>query len=115
MSTYRSVVTSCWISAIGNSGARSSGPTGCRVPGCSTGGGGAGRSGMRLYQRRGISDSESRDLVVVGSTVMSLIIPPRAPAHYRDLGVVVGLARIIAGFVPTTTPRSRRGPRELGA
>ena len=33
MSTYRSALTSCRISSIGNSGARSSGPTGCRCPG----------------------------------------------------------------------------------
>ena len=45
------------ISAIGNSGASASGPTGSWVPGCSGGGGGAGRSGMMLYHSRGISDS----------------------------------------------------------
>ena len=38
---------------IGKSGARSSGPTGCPVPGCSTGGGGEGRSAARLYQASG--------------------------------------------------------------
>ena len=41
-------LTSCMISDIGNSGARSSGPIGWSVPGCSTGGGGDGRSAMRL-------------------------------------------------------------------
>ena len=35
------------ISAIGNSGARSSGPTGCWVPGCSTGGAGLRQVGRR--------------------------------------------------------------------
>src|SRR5262249_58149753 len=45
------------ISAVGKSGARSSGPTGWRVPGCNGGGGGAGRSGTMLYHCCGISDS----------------------------------------------------------
>src|SRR6266516_669090 len=54
---YRSGETSCSISAIGNSGVSASGPTGSRVPGCSGGGGGAGRSGMTLYHCRGRSDS----------------------------------------------------------
>jgi hypothetical protein len=49
ISISRSVDTSCRISSIGNSGARSSGPTGCSVPGCS-GGGRHGRSAMMLYQ-----------------------------------------------------------------
>src|SRR5215469_4993670 len=53
----RSPETSCRINAIGNSGASASGPTGSRVPGCSGGGGGAGRSGTMLYHSRGISDS----------------------------------------------------------
>src|SRR5271166_6321197 len=51
------------MSSIGNSGARSSGPTGWSVPGCSGGGGGAGRSGITLYHWRGISDSSSVILV----------------------------------------------------
>src|SRR6266404_4750655 len=51
------------MSAIGNSGARSSGPTGWSVPGCSGGGGGEGRSGITLYHWRGISDSSSVILV----------------------------------------------------
>src|SRR5215468_4293019 len=54
---YRSGETSCSISAIGNSGASASGPTGSRVPGCSGGGGGEGRSGTTLYHCRGSSDS----------------------------------------------------------
>ena len=53
MSISRSVETSCMISDIGKSGARSSGPTGLSVPGCRTGGGGDGRSAIRLYQRFG--------------------------------------------------------------
>src|SRR5271166_5173357 len=47
------------MSSIGNSGARSSGPTGWSVPGCSGGGGGAGRWG--------ISDS-SRVILVRSAT-----------------------------------------------
>src|SRR6476620_9873115 len=47
------------IRSIGNSGARSSGPTGWPVPGCRTGGGGTGRSGTMLYQRVGISSSDN--------------------------------------------------------
>ena len=62
MSTYCSVDTSWRIRSIGNSGARSSGPTGCPVPGCSTGGGGVGRSCSTLYQRVGISLSSSWNL-----------------------------------------------------
>src|SRR3954468_20212069 len=59
MSTYRSVVISCRMRSIGNSGARSSGPTGCRVPGCSGGGGGLGRSGTTLYHCVGSWGSSS--------------------------------------------------------
>src|SRR4051794_7957460 len=62
MSTYRSPVTSWAMSSSGNSGARSAGPTGCSVPGCSGGGGGVGRSGTTLYHRVGSCDSSSRIL-----------------------------------------------------
>src|SRR6478736_5290439 len=65
MSRYCSVLTSCPIRSIGNSGARSSGPTGRRVPGCSGGGGGTGRSARRLYHRVGSSDSSSTIFVGV--------------------------------------------------
>src|SRR6478752_9987152 len=65
MSRYCSVLTSCPIRSIGNSGARSSGPTGWRVPGCSGGGGGTGRSARRLYHRVGSSDSSSTIFVGV--------------------------------------------------
>ena len=34
---------------------------------------------------------------------------PSPRPHLRDLGVVVALLRLCARFVPTTTPRSRRG------
>src|SRR5262249_12250448 len=42
---------------MGKSGASASGPTGSRVPGCSGGGGGEGRSGTMLYHCLGSSDS----------------------------------------------------------
>ena len=48
---------------MGNSGARSAGPTGCFVPGWSTGGSSNGRSAWRLYQAFGISDSGRTNLV----------------------------------------------------
>ena len=47
---YRSWETSWRIRSMGNNGARSSGPAGSRVPGCSGGGGGVGRSATMLYQ-----------------------------------------------------------------
>src|SRR5215210_8248100 len=56
-------LTSWRISSIGKSGARSSGPTGSPVPGCSTGCAGVGMSAAMLYQRRGSSDSLSRYFV----------------------------------------------------
>src|SRR5262245_23486358 len=59
MATSRSCVTSCSISAIGKSGARSSGPRGFSVPGWSTGGSGFGRSAWMLYHRAGRRDSSS--------------------------------------------------------
>src|SRR4249920_300844 len=63
--------------AIGNSGARSSGPTGWWVPGCSGGGGGDGRSGMTLYHCVGSSDSSSRILVGVWPVMGANVV--RAP------------------------------------
>ena len=64
ISTQRSRVTSCWMSAIGKSGARSEGPTGCFVPGWSTAGSANGRSAWMLYQAVGISDSGRTNFVV---------------------------------------------------
>src|SRR5512140_2109762 len=49
--------------AIGKSGARSAGPSGCMVPGWSGGGGGEGRSAAMLYQVRGMRSSSSTNLV----------------------------------------------------
>ena len=59
LSISRWVETSCSINPIGKSGARSSGPMGWWVPGCSTGGMGSGRSAWMLYQTLGISFSLS--------------------------------------------------------
>ena len=56
ISIHDSVATSCAMSPIGNSGARSSGPTGSFVAGCSGGCNGAGRSGNALYQAVGSCD-----------------------------------------------------------
>jgi hypothetical protein len=58
-----SSLTSWRINAIGKRGARSSGPTGSPVPGCSTGCGGFGMSATTLYQRRGSCDSSSKNFV----------------------------------------------------
>src|SRR5581483_7797502 len=66
-----SSLTSWRISAIGKSGARSSGPTGCPVPGCRIGCIGFGMSARTLYQRLGRSDSASRNFVC--STLRSIV------------------------------------------
>src|SRR4051795_13353862 len=58
---------------MGNKGARSSGPTGCPVPGCSTGGGGVGRSCSTWYHRDGISLSASWNLCCFTCDM----VPPR--------------------------------------
>jgi hypothetical protein len=56
----RTVDISCSITARGKIGARSSGVTGCLVPGCSTGARGSGRSALMLYQWVGRCSSSSR-------------------------------------------------------
>src|SRR5690242_1742973 len=61
--TSAASLTSWTISSIGKSGARSSGPTGCPVPGWSTGDGRFGMSAATLYQRVGSSDSGSTNFV----------------------------------------------------
>src|SRR6187399_1834978 len=68
----RSVETSCPMIAIGKSGARSSGPTGCPVPGCNTGGGGSGRSAAMLYQASG-SRLSSRTYFTWSDMTLSLL------------------------------------------
>src|SRR3954447_20981694 len=83
--------------SIGKSAARSSGPTGCSVPGCSGGGGGLGRSGTTLYHCVGSCDSSSRILVCA---VPAMAFPP---------------PRVAASLVerppcPPPLAGSRRGP-----
>src|ERR1700691_518293 len=105
-----SVDTSCLMSSIGNSGARSSGPTGASVPGCSGGGGGEGRSGITLYHCRGISDSSSTILVrsLTRSSLKSsqhvLPVPYAAPAHPTRAFTPCG-----ASCVPFVVTRVRSG------
>src|SRR6266540_4576296 len=73
----RSVETSCAISAIGKSGARSAGPIGFPVPGCNTGAGGDGRSAKMLYQCVGMSFSSNRNFVrslAMGRSIRPLLL-----------------------------------------
>src|SRR3954449_10099926 len=88
--------TSCWMRAIGKSGVRSSGPAGCIVPGLSGGIGSPGRSGSRLTQCVGISDSDSWYF-----TVSSLMAPE------LNLGRVLITVRLFAQL------RERAGSREV--
>src|SRR6185369_1324975 len=67
ISIHRSWLTSCLISSIGKSGARSWGPMGWPVPGCSGGGSGVLKSAWMLYHLVGISFSESRYFVVMSA------------------------------------------------
>src|SRR3984893_9561189 len=91
ISIVRSDDTSCSISATGNSGSRSCGPTGRNVPGCSTGSGGRGKSATMLYQSFGILDSSSRYLTVSGISSSPSAAPRRLPdsalLHKPDLRV----------------------------
>src|SRR5258706_10424522 len=63
MSILSAVESSCSISAIGNSGARSAGPIGCLVPGFNGGDGGVGIDGTTLNHAVGIWLSRSVNLV----------------------------------------------------
>ena len=91
----RSVATSWRMSSIGNSGARSSGPIGWSVPGCSGGGCGEGRSGTTLYHWRGISDS-SRVILVRSSTTassceyLSRTLSPEQPQRHPRTPALTG-------------------------
>src|SRR5439155_25132495 len=67
------VETSCLISSIGNSGARSAGPIGCPVPGCRTAGGGVLRSAAMLYHLVGMSFSDSTNFVCDLSAMADLL------------------------------------------
>ena len=118
MSISRSVETSCMISDIGKSGARSSVPTGLSVPGCRTGGGGEGRSAVRLYQHFGnrVSSStayltswfmmapssrsstswSSRAMLTLGPTTDRLVRPAGGQPQSEAAGVPMSLG-FIAG------------------
>src|SRR5690349_11516576 len=98
MSTYRSPVTSWRMMSIGNSGARSSGPTGCRVPGCSGGGGGLGRSGTTLYHCVGSCDSSSR--ILCCAVPAMAFPPPRVAASVDPLVGVQGGVELAPGAFP---------------
>ena len=82
---------------MGNSGAKSSGPAGSRVPGWRAGGGGDGRSGTMLYQAVGISLSSRMNLCWRTVSSMVVMVPPwldpepthlssgrRQPGHSRS-------------------------------
>src|SRR5438270_925184 len=73
ISIQRAWLTSCLISSIGKSGARSCGPIGWPVPGCSTGGAGVLRSAWMLYHFDGMSFSSRRNLVRVVSLALAAI------------------------------------------
>src|SRR3954464_10199673 len=98
MSTYRSPVTSWRIRSIGNSGARSSGPTGCSVPGCSGGGGGLGRSGTTLYHCVGSCDSSSR--ILCCAVPAMAFPPPRVAASVDPLVGVEGGVELAPSALP---------------
>src|SRR5690554_1178577 len=71
--------------SIGKRGARSSGPIGSLVLGWRGGGGGSGRSGTRLYQAWGISDS-SRVTLVTSAIEASLVAWPGRYHRRADPG-----------------------------
>src|SRR5205085_12429152 len=111
MAIRSAVDTSCAISAIGNSGARSAGPIGCFVPGCNGGDGGFGIDGTTLNHAVGIWLSRSVNLVArVG------IAPPFARLR-------LALYRRAAAHRPVRRARARllaigtdaRGRRPSGA
>src|SRR3954471_22206138 len=88
MSIVGAPVISCSISAIGNSGARSSGPTGSLVPGCNGGCSGSGRSGSALYQAVGILSCASTKRVSTS----------RPPIHGRGPEVAHQAGRIVGAY-----------------
>src|SRR5690606_516533 len=67
MSIQRCALISCSMRAIGNSGARSSGRTGCLVTGCSGGRRGVLKSAAMLYHCRGMSRSANTIFVSLNS------------------------------------------------
>src|SRR5215470_8657547 len=113
---YRSGETSCSISAIGNKGASASGPTGSRVPGCSGGGGGEGRSGTTLYHCRGSCDSCRTYLTWLsmdasggqgGNVINATLVHLPAPGYIRLLAEAAAAEneRAAAGKSPSEAAR----------
>ena len=96
-SIHGSADTSCAISPIGNSGARSSGPIGSLVPGCSGGCNGSGITGSTLNHALGIASSDSRNLLMCASLDDSDAAVPmlRVAQHLveRLVALEAGLAR----------------------
>ena len=105
-----SSLTSWRISSIGKSGARSSGPTGCPVPGCRIGSIGFGMSARTLYQCRGSADSSSRNFVCAIGAEHSASAAPDAPRFAVAGRRRVGTMRLCAR---SSAPESwrRRSPR----
>src|SRR5215213_5547372 len=88
MSIHSSVLTSCMISDSGNSGARSAGPTGSLVPGCSGGSGcmpAFAIDGMMLNHAVGISscDRSNRVCSLTGPPCWVRWLRKRTPAMAR--------------------------------
>src|SRR6266542_411216 len=98
IATSGSSLTSWRMRSIGKSGERSSGPTGSPVPGCSTGCGGLGMSARMLYQRRGSSDSASRNFVC--STVARIPLVSGRGALEPLLQVLVVLGKLLPRLPP---------------
>src|SRR5258708_25647469 len=96
----RSADTRCAMSAPGNSGARSAGPTGWRVPGWSGGGGGDGRSAMTLYHCRGISDSCRTYL-----TWRLMVYPPVVPEALDQMTATVSESTLRQEVASAPEPR----------
>src|SRR3954453_17622772 len=80
MSTHGSADISCPMSSAANSGARSSGPTGSRVAGCSGGSSGLERCGATLNQADGMSAwlNEKRGSVISAGAATHPLCQDRA-------------------------------------
>ena len=74
----------------GKIGARSSGPAGCRVPGCSGGAGGSGRSATMLYHALGILSSSTTNFL----RVMTHLLLERCKAVWCTSGALLLRVRV---------------------
>src|SRR3954471_23577365 len=100
---------SCSISAIGNSGARSSGPAGSPVPGCSGGSGSPGRSGSRLTQCVGMASSPRTYFVVLIAPNLRLLEGGWAAGLVRPGGPEAQDGKRVSEREGTARCRSWRG------